>query len=602
MVGASTKQVVKKEVPKRSRAFSTRAKTGCKTCKVRHVKCDEGRPGCRKCAATGRQCDGYAHCTPSPNPKPSAISSSIVPKASSRATYQIRTIIPDFLSPSLAVSDQEQHSFNFFHRQTAPQLSGCFGSKFWNYFVLQASHREPAVRHAAIALGSLHERFELEDRFISKVKDDTEENSFAVRQYVKAINCLVQPNMSKHTCKSANVALTTCILFICFETLRGHHDSALAHIDGGVKIFSELEVSGHSTPVSFDLPEDHIPVPIFRMLFGRLDTQASVLTSRARIIDGESGSSPNSIPDRFLNIEQAREAMESIWTYSARNLLSCSMYNGVPLPLPTSQETKFQLLAHLENWNRAFESFSSTSTKRGNIEIVNPMEMRARDLLRLHKTLTQILVTTSTIHSAKFNESSELLWDDFQLEFEAMVKWASDIIHTPSSIRTGGCKAASFTLDNEILQPLFLVATKCRHRRIRNKAILLLNQADRQEGLWNSLLTAKVAERIREIEESGLGEMTAIVPESNRLRNIETKFEFEGYNGRRAWLGYRTFSAYESGEWIQVYERNAPPETFRTLSGSTNSSFQVRDIQKIERNRENSFESAWRVSIKSESS
>ncbi|TEY74738.1 hypothetical protein BOTCAL_0070g00040 [Botryotinia calthae] len=563
MVEVSTKQVIKKELPKRSRAFSTRAKTGCKTCKVRHVKCDEGRPGCRKCAATGRQCDGYAHCTPSPNPKPSAISSSIVPKSSSRATHQLPTIIPDFLSPSLAVSDQEQHSFRFLHTQTAPQLSGCYGSKFWDYFVLQASHREPAVRHAAIALGSLHERFELEDRFISKVRYDTEENSFA--------------------------------------TLRGHHTSALAHIDGGVKIFSELQISGHSTPVSHELPEDYIPVSIFRMLFGRLDTQASVLTSRARIIDGESGSSPNSIPDRFLDIEQAREAMESIWTYSARNLLSCSMYNGVPLPLPTSQETKFQLLAHLENWNRAFESFSCTSTERGNVEMVSPMEIRARDHLRLHKTMTQILVTTSTTHSARFNESSELVWDDFQLEFEAMVNWASEIIRTPSDIQIGGRKAASFTLDNEILQPLFLIATKCRHRRIRNKAILLLNQADRQEGLWNSLLTAKVAERIREIEESGLGEMVAIVPESNRLRNIDMKFEFEGYNGRRAWLGYRTFSAYESGEWIQIHERNTPSETFKIPSGSGDSSFQVHGIQRIERNRESSFESAWRVSIKSES-
>lgn len=60
----------------------------------------------------------------------------------------------------------------------------------------------------------------MEDNFLSKVKDDTEENSFATRQYVKAINCLVRPDMvnnNKHTCKSARLALTTCILFICFE-------------------------------------------------------------------------------------------------------------------------------------------------------------------------------------------------------------------------------------------------------------------------------------------------------------------------------------------------------------------------------------------------
>ncbi|KAJ8071481.1 hypothetical protein OCU04_001801 [Sclerotinia nivalis] len=570
MVGVSKKSVIKKELPKRSRAFSTRAKTGCKTCKVRHVKCDEGRPGCGKCFQTGRKCDGYAHCAPGPNPKSSAISSAIVSNSFSGITYQLPPTIPDFLSPSLSVSDREQHSFHFFHTQSAPQLGSCFGSKFWNHFVLQASHREPAVRHAVIALGSLHERFELEDKFISKVRGDTEENSFALRQYVRAINCLVQPSMSvntNHTYKSANVALTACILFICFETLRGDHGSALAHIDGGVKIFSEMQVSGESSAISIeDLPEDHIPVSIFRILFSRLDTQASVLNSRARIIDGGSGSSLNSIPDQFLNVEQAREALESIWTFSGRNLLSCSMYNGVPLPLPTSEEAKILLLFRLESWNRAFELYSCTTNETNSIELLNPMEKSARNLLRMHKTMTQILVTTSTTYPIASNEPNELLWDKFRSEFESMVRWASEFIHMPPNIRREGREAASFTLDNEILQPLFLVATKCRHRSIRNKAILLLKQADRQEGLWNSLLSTRVAERVRDIEEAGLNERIEIVPESNRLRNITMKFDFDGYHGRRAWLAYRYPSRYESGEWIQLYEGDTPSETLSTPS------------------------------------
>ncbi|CAD6443684.1 8c8647b3-1978-4f7f-8574-6262850a9fba [Sclerotinia trifoliorum] len=565
MVGTSKKPFINKEVPKRSRAFSTRAKTGCKTCKVRHVKCDEGRPGCRKCFQTGRKCDGYAHCAPAPNPKSSTISSAMVSNSFNGITYQTAPTIPDFLSPSLSVSDREQHSFNFFHTRSAPQLGSCFGSKFWNHFVLQASHHEPAVRHAAIALGSLHERFELEDKFLSKVTGDTEENSFALKQYVRAISCLVQPNMSvntKHTCKSANVALTACILFICFETLRGHHDSALAHIDGGVKIFSELQVSGEPKAIPIeDPPEDHIPVSIFRVLFSRLDTQASVLNSRARIIDGGSDSLPNSIPDKFLNVEQAREALESIWTFGGRNLLSCSMYNGVPLPLPTSKEAKILLLSRLESWNRIFELYSCTTNKTNCIRSANPMEKRARSLLRMHKTMTQILVTTSTTYPIASKEPNELLWDKFQLEFEAMVRWASEFIYMPPNLRREGRKAASFTLDNEILQPLFLVATKCRHRSIRNKAILLLKQADRQEGLWNSLLSAKVAERIRDIEEAGLSEGMEIIPESNRLRIITMKFEFDGCHGRRAWLAYLSPSMYESGEWVQLYEGDTPSET-----------------------------------------
>ncbi|KAB8301225.1 hypothetical protein EYC80_003112 [Monilinia laxa] len=589
MSGNLTKSVAKKEAPKRSRAFSTRAKTGCKTCKVRHVKCDEGRPGCRKCAATGRQCDGYTHYTPSPNPKPSVISSAIIPKSSSSIRYQSSPIIPEYLSPSLSFNGQEQHSFHFFHTQTAPQLGGAFGSKFWNHFVLQACHREPAVRHAAIALGSLHEMFELDDKFISKVKDDTEENSFALRQ-------------------SANVALTACILFICFETLRGHRDSALAHIDGGVRILSELQLTGENITIpKKSIPEDHIPVSIFRTLFGRLDTQASILTSRARIIDGETELPSNSIPRKFSSLEEAREALESVWIPNSRNLLSCSMYNGVPLPLPANQETKIQLMARLDSWNRAFESYLCTINKKGFVgspEPMSPIEKRAMNILHMQKSMTRILVTTSTEHPIAFSEQNGSLWDSFQLEFEAMVEWAAEIIHMPSDIRRESRNVSTFTLDNEILQPLFLVATRCRYRRIRNKAIILLKGSDRQEGLWNSLLIAKVAERIRDIEEAGLEDKIEIVPEQKRLRKIYMKFEFEGYCGRRAWLAFRCDgfpSAYESGEWIQLFEENTTFETFRAQIGCTDSSIQAHSIPEFGKiSREPPFESELKISIKSE--
>lgn len=32
---------------------------GCTTCKLRHIKCDEGRPTCQKCVSSRRMCLGY---------------------------------------------------------------------------------------------------------------------------------------------------------------------------------------------------------------------------------------------------------------------------------------------------------------------------------------------------------------------------------------------------------------------------------------------------------------------------------------------------------------------------------------------------------------
>lgn len=37
-----------------------KVRTGCVTCEIRKVKCDEGKPFCKRCCETGRNCDGYA--------------------------------------------------------------------------------------------------------------------------------------------------------------------------------------------------------------------------------------------------------------------------------------------------------------------------------------------------------------------------------------------------------------------------------------------------------------------------------------------------------------------------------------------------------------
>ncbi|KAJ5373600.1 hypothetical protein N7517_005606 [Penicillium concentricum] len=46
---------------RRRRKWAPKLKSGCMTCKVRRVKCDEEKPHCRRCISTGRKCDGYAH-------------------------------------------------------------------------------------------------------------------------------------------------------------------------------------------------------------------------------------------------------------------------------------------------------------------------------------------------------------------------------------------------------------------------------------------------------------------------------------------------------------------------------------------------------------
>lgn len=43
----------------RMRRWAPKVKSGCITCKIRKIKCDEEKPSCRRCTSTGRTCDGY---------------------------------------------------------------------------------------------------------------------------------------------------------------------------------------------------------------------------------------------------------------------------------------------------------------------------------------------------------------------------------------------------------------------------------------------------------------------------------------------------------------------------------------------------------------
>ncbi|CAH0056968.1 unnamed protein product [Clonostachys solani] len=81
-----------------------------------------------------------------------------------------------------------------------------------------------------------------------------------------------------------------------------------------------------------------------------------------------------------------------------------------------------------------------------------------------------------------------------------MVEWGEKIVSFLLSITTQ--VARSYCLGMGYIIPLFTVASKCPDRSLRRASIRLLSSISRQEGLWNSIVVARAAERITEIEES----------------------------------------------------------------------------------------------------
>jgi hypothetical protein len=118
-----------------------------------------------------------------------------------------------FPSTEIPGCERERRSLHFFRERTIQQLNPFEVDDFWDIYILRATHYEPSIRHAIVALGSLHEKFEESKGLVLRDGD-----GFALKQYSRAINTLLEP-FSRGGRQNMDVCLTASILFACFEVI-----------------------------------------------------------------------------------------------------------------------------------------------------------------------------------------------------------------------------------------------------------------------------------------------------------------------------------------------------------------------------------------------
>jgi len=193
----------------RKRARAPKTKTGCRTCKLRRVKCDETQPTCLKCSASGRTCDGYLY---SPSESDS--------QKGFRLSSDDTAVSVISRSPGVTFSScgKEMRSFQFFAEQTRHQLQGAFPCPIWSEDLLRLAYYEPGLRHAVLALSSFHELYRIQGTtsITSRAKNVSHDKAFALTQYNLAIRAITSP-CNEQTSSSATVALVSSIIFFSIE-------------------------------------------------------------------------------------------------------------------------------------------------------------------------------------------------------------------------------------------------------------------------------------------------------------------------------------------------------------------------------------------------
>jgi len=344
------------------------------------------------------------------------------------------------------------------------------------------------------------------------------------------------------------------VLFTCFQSFIGDHKAAIFQIQSGlglledrrqeskqplirqkddvvedelVQIFTRLAVQAKSYDMAFHFPEPYVI---------QLSPKQPQYPTSPQAVSSPSAASTSSdeahIPEVFKDSQEARSALDSISERILRYTEALSSYYSGPNKiLPKSvQSSGAGYRNQIQQWSAAFDPLLQARRNRG----VTNTERAGINVLEMLQLMTIVLFVMGF-------STSEMDFDAFTGPFREIVELAKEVVvdeelslaaarcgdlntcrhkqkqagavpYQFPGIASHGYKEedsfshikASFALDLGIVAPLFVVATKCRDRKLRREAIRLLMSSPRREGMWDSILCGKVGQWMMEVEEEGM--------------------------------------------------------------------------------------------------
>ncbi|KAE8447160.1 hypothetical protein EG329_010991 [Mollisiaceae sp. DMI_Dod_QoI] len=500
---------------------------------IRRVKCDETKPCCLRCSKSGWNCEGYP-----PALNRHASSQIILPKSSlpllPKGTFEKRIhsnksfLIEPSFHPRFHNEDERRY-FNVFITQTAPELTGFFESNIWNRLILQACHEELYAWHAVVAIGALHRTLEVSNS--SKHDDGSKaHHTFALKQYGIAIRHMQQVAQREMNEYRLRDTLISCLLTTCFESYIGNQEDALNQAQAGIDVLLNWQ---------FDCPLQD-------------DDMASVrkVTARSKFLD-----------DDLLGAFTRLDFQVMQFKYTVKDRVLSPSYPTIPPSFESVTEARFYwdlIVRRAQQWHiaqhsAATEQFStldfgenntSENFKRGSefadrterelvayeevtalwYEKFKPMFEKSREQpgskMFVAASMMMVRYLPSKFAISRKAPDCDLYADQYFEDYKSVVSLTRGVLEEYSMTLPG---KAGFGMDVNFVLSLFLVATRCREPSVRREAISLLVKHPRREGLWDSLMAARVATWLMEKEEEGMAD-GKYVPETARLRIVKNDF------------------------------------------------------------------------------
>ncbi|KAK3400074.1 hypothetical protein B0T20DRAFT_176017 [Sordaria brevicollis] len=497
------------------RAGRQKVRTGCYTCKIRKVKCDETKPACLRCTKTGRRCDGYP-----------------APPLHSQSWQELLAKRPIIPAVTHRHNSQEGRALQFYRCVLAPTFSGSLDDDFWTLLVSQASYQNPVVRHAVVAISSICELIgdpSVKGQALVKFP----KGRYAIGHYNRALQ-----DISKTDDEA--MVIFVCILFVCIEILQGNREAAISHCHHGVQILNQLNggkrrLNSSSAILSRDqLLNPFARLSIFPFFYGStVDVFPSLLR---HVSEAPEGGTPGAVPasDSALTVlDELRSGLDLLVARAMRFLRSADPYRIGPSrhdPVPSQILTEqADLTKSIDDWLVRFTIFSA---------VHSPTEDAAGLFyqMRMKSYITKIWIATAL-------DRTEMVYDRFVPLFREIVDMAGRYLAAeksrPRARATGpstppppraasedmdpGSPASTYSSTTSTKNPttnnayntnkprfvyemaylpmLYFVVMRCRHLETRVSALEHMTTLSAlHQGLWDSTLTFCIGWRLIEIE------------------------------------------------------------------------------------------------------
>ncbi len=358
-------------------------------------------------------------------------------------------------------------------------------SEFWGGLVLRLSVTEPIVRHAVLAMSSLHEHLSTRKGGAAAAVGP----SFVYAEYGKSIAALRRWKASD----GPTIPLLACVLYTCMEFLLDNEQAARMHILEGRKLLGAL--GDDASPAVEMVKRDLVP------MYTRLGLAAFLYGGNPPGVPAHLRPSITS-PAKFESIAEARILLYNLLDEALRFSTTArpTIYTGAQDAdcLQRLAAAQQDLLSRLRHWHTLF------------VVLTSGLKMTQANTCT--QNLLLIYYHTATIWVSTALSPEELAYDGHIAAFGTIVSLASAVITGAQR----GPPLHSFSFETELIAPIYWTAQKCRHPLLRRAAVRLLMKDElrnRRENLWHANEAIAIALRTMEVEEESVERSAAVADE-----------------------------------------------------------------------------------------